>query len=1455
MLPGLPLTAAQHGIWTGQQLDPGSPAYNTAEHVSISGPLEVARLVEAIRAASAEAGALVVRFTDHDGEPRQVPHSRETAVLVEDLRAEPDPLDAARRWMARDVARPLDLADDALSAHAVLRVADDTHLWYHRVHHILLDGYGLALFARRVADLYTAAVEGRPLPERTFGRYEDLLAQDVEYQRGGQHEQDRDFWVDYHRDRPAPVTLAGRSAPLARHVLRATAELPAATVAALRGLARSLRTSWPDVLVAGIAAHVHRMTGAEQVSVALPVMARTGPVALRVPCMTTNVVQLYADFAGEPGLAEVAGQVRDHLRACRPHQRYRYEELRRDLGLVGDERKLFGPSANIMPFDYGLKFGPCSSTVRNVSAGLVEDLAFNVYDRADGDGLLVALDGNPNLYSADDLAGHLERFRAVLDRLLADPDRPVAEVDALLPGEHDLVVRTWNDTGREWPPEHGRTVAELLARRAAADPDLPALADADTRLTYRELADRVAALAGLLRGRGVGPGSVVLHLLPRTRDAVVALFAVAHAGAAYCPADPDLPPARIAQLLQDATPVLVVTTRELAALLPEGTPALLLDDLGATGPAPDAPAPAPLAPDALAPDGSGPDAPVLVDPALLDPVPIDPDQPLCLIHTSGSTGVPKGAWTTHRSLVNLFHHHRTTMIEPAAGGRRLRAALTASLSFDTSWEGLLWLLAGHELHLVDDDTRREPAALLDHVAEHRIDFLDITPTYANELLACGLLDPGRRRPAVLALGGEAAGQALWTALRSAPEMVSYNLYGPTECAVDATWARLADSPSPVIGRPIGNARCLVLDGRGRPVPPGVAGELHVGGTPVGPGYHRRPELTAERFTADPFGPPGARVYRTGDLARWRPDGQLEYLGRADDQVKVRGFRIEPGEVEAALLRHPDVGQVAVVARDDRLVAYVVPEGATPPTAAALRAHAASLLPDHLVPSVFAHLDRLPTSVSGKLDRSALPAPEVGPAAAGRPPGTPREHALCALFAEVLGLPEADLDTDFFTAGGHSLLVARLIGRVRDEFGVRLGVRDVFEAATPGALAARLVAPSARHPWAGTDLAAEVALPPTIAPVGEPRPVETALLTGATGFLGAFLLRELLDRGLRVVCLVRAADPAEAGARLRESLLRHRLGVGGLERARAVPGDLALPRLGLTQPEFEALASEVDAVVHNGARVNHFEPYARLRPVQVGGTAEVLRLATTGRPKPVHHVSTCDTAVSSADNPPVLGESRRVRPDELFPNGYVAAKWVAEGLVLLAGERGLPVAVHRPSRVLGDRATGSVGADDAFWSLVRAMTVLGAAPDEALGVVDAVPVDWVAARVVDLVLPPRRGSATYHLTAARPLRVATVVARLRARGHALRATEPAEWADLLADRAATGDDPLLAFAASHWSGGIGALDPPAFDRTALTTALPGAEEGVIDEALVDRYLDHLAGTGFLPPASTPGRTSP
>ncbi len=514
--------------------------------------------------------------------------------------------------------------------------------------------------------------------------------------------------------------------------------------------------------------------------------------------------------------------------------------------------------------------------------------------------IAVTLTHRPDLVPTDQAQALLGRFALLVDRLTADLTAPVGSLDPLLPAEHAALRR---ESAASRVPDPEDTIADLLAAQAERTPDERALVSGERSMTYAELDAAVNRLARLLIERGAGPEQVVALGLPRSLDMVVALFAVLRTGSAYLPLELDHPADRLSLMLADARPLLLLSTAAVSATLDGEMARVLLDTAETKGE---------LA--ALS------DAPVRLRFSL--------EHPAYVIYTSGSTGRPKGVVTPYRGLTNMQLNHQKEIFEPAiasAGGRRLRIAHTVSFAFDMSWEELLWLVGGHEVHVCDEELRRDAEALVAYCERHRVDVVNVTPTYARLLIEQGLLE-GHVPPLVL-LGGEAVPETVWTALRDTEGTYGYNLYGPTEYTINTLGGGTLDSDTPTVGKPIRGTRAHILDAWLRPVPDGVPGELYIAGIGLARGYLDRPALTAERFVADPFGEPGERMYRTGDLVRRNPDGNLDFLGRTDDQVKIRGYRIEPGEIETALSRHPLVAQAAVVVRDERLVGYVVPSAA------------------------------------------------------------------------------------------------------------------------------------------------------------------------------------------------------------------------------------------------------------------------------------------------------------------------------------------------------------------------------------------------------------------------------------------------------------------------------------------------------------------------------------------------
>ncbi|QFZ21531.1 non-ribosomal peptide synthetase [Saccharothrix syringae] len=1062
--PVLALTGAQLGIWHAQRLEPDSPYYVVGDVVEVRGgePVDTGLLAEAVRATAEEAETLRLRVFDTPDGPRQVVSAEPVPLpRVVDLGGEADPEAAAHAFVAAERERVAEacrgMVDRDLFSCTVIRLSD-REVWYTQLgHHLVFDGYTAAMLARRTAARYTALVAGAEPPPSTFGRFADLVAADLAYRASGRAEEDRRYWVD--RFTPLPDLDDPAAAPVVdapgERTLTARAVVPAEEVARLRAAAERDGVTWGEALIAVYAAFLHRVLGRTEVVFALPLMCRTG-VGLRTPAMAVNVLPLRVAVRGDDRLGELARRVAGVMRGMRAHQRYRGEDLPRDLAVPGAGALLHGRGINLKAFDLALDFAGATGVMRNVAGGPPEDMGLSVLPTHDG-GLLLGFEVDARTHDRAGVEGKLTALRRLLADLTGPDAPPVGRVDLVEPADRDRLLARWSPAA---PPGTPRDVVSLLDD---LDPGAVALVCGDDRLTSGELAGRVHRLARALRARGVGPDDVVALALPRSTDLVVALLAVLDAGAAFLPLDVEHPAERLRGLVADAGAKLVLAVAETADISPHAT---LLDD------------PA-----------------VRAEVAALSGEPLSgvdrhPDRLAYVIHTSGSTGRPKGVLGRLGGLTALVHHHRSTTVARAreAAGRRLRVAHTYSFAFDSALDQLLWLLCGHELHLYGADLARDADALLAAYARDRIDVVDTTPSMAAPLVDGGLLH-GDHRPVLLVLGGEATPPALWRRV-VASGVAARNMYGPTEAAVDATGATL-EGDEPTIGTPLPGTRAYVLDNALRPVPPGVAGELYLAGPRLARGYLDRPDLTAERFVADPFGGPGERMYRTGDLVRWTDRG-LAYLGRRDGQVKVRGHRVEVGEVEAALGAVTGVVAAAAAVRTGtgtaRLVGYVVPAAGVALTPEAVREELAGRVPDHLVPSVVVVLDALPVTVNGKLDRAALPEPRA--TGGGRAPATGRERLLCAVVAEVTGAEHVGVDDDFFALGGDSISAISVSSRLRAH-GLDLRPRDLLARRTLAALAA-----AARETTAAAEPVDEptgpVPAPPIVRALLDPNPDPAAV---------------------------------------------------------------------------------------------------------------------------------------------------------------------------------------------------------------------------------------------------------------------------------------------------------------------------------------------------------------------------
>lgn len=1031
------LSGAQLGIWYAQQLDPDNPIFNTAECIEIRGPVDPVLFEKALRQVVGEADALFARFgEDADGPWQSIDPSPDWPLHVMDVSGKVDPHLAAQSWMEHDLAQAIDLSRGPLFTEALFKLAADRYYWYQRIHHIAIDGFGVSLLLQKVSEVYTDLTGGGASGIGAFGRFRTILEEDASYRVSQQLGSDRQFWLQRFADEPEVVSLGGQAQRSARSFLRRSAQLPASSMQRLQAAAQAAGTSWPDAIAAAAALYVHRITGAEEVVLGLPVMCRLGSSSIRIPGMVMNLLPLRVRVRPDMTLIDLLRQVARENREIKRHQRYRHQDIRRDLKLLADNRRLFGPLVNVMPFAEELNVGGFRGSVRNLASGPVDDLTMNVYGGLGGHGLRIDMDANPQIYGADELESHLQRYLYLLDSLAeAEPNDPVGGLDYILPDEREKVLVQWNDTTRALPQI---SVPQLFEEQAARTPQAEAVICEGLSVRYEDLNRQANRLARLLIAREIGPERIVALSLPRSVDMLVAILAVHKAGAAYLPLDPDYPDDRIAYMLADASPACLITTRQLSehfAAVMEDKDVILLDAAATLQ--------------------------RLEQQAFHNPVdadrvrPLLPLHPSYVIYTSGSTGRPKGVMLTFEGLANLL----SDMRERLGIGERDRWLSVTTMSFDISvMEMLLPLACGSTLDIVMRDTILDAAALIRRIRETRTTIMQATPTLWQSIVACR---PGKFERLKVITGGEALPVGLKLALQDLNCEVN-NQYGPTETTIYSTAAKLDQAPEkPSIGGPLWNTRLYVLDSSLSPVPPGVTGELYIAGLGLGRGYLGRPDLTADRFVADPYGPPGSRMYRTGDLARWQENGWIDYLGRADHQIKLRGFRIETGEIESVLAAHPAVEQAFVMVREDRigdrrLVAYIVPSSDWPHPidSADLRSYAAEKLAEYMVPSVIAALEALPLTPNKKVDRKALPVPDVR-LAAGRMPRTPQEEMLCTIFGEVLGLSRVTIDDDFFELGGHSLLAGRVMVRIREAFGAELSIGSLFEASTAASLVKRL----------------------------------------------------------------------------------------------------------------------------------------------------------------------------------------------------------------------------------------------------------------------------------------------------------------------------------------------------------------------------------------------------------------
>lgn len=1338
---GLTTSAAQQRLWM-IDLEGGGAAYNVPLAVRLKGTLDQPALDRSLQTLVQRHEVLRTVFANVEGEPRQrvIPEmdfSLQRIDLGDYQGAEREVRVCAHK--AQELHEHFDLTRGPLIRGRLLRLSADEHVLLITMHHIVCDAWSMGIFARELAQLYGDYRAGlvpdlRPLPIQ----YADFAHWQRQWLLGGRVQLQMSYWRSRLLDAPSQLELpTDRTRPAVQSYRGAnvSGHLGVELSAELRVFARRYGMTMFMVSYAACALLLSRLSGQEDVLIGAPVANRRQRELEGLIGFFVNTLVLRVRVQDNLQVQEFLQEVRKVMLEAYDHQDMPFEQLVEVLKPQRDPGR--NPFFQVMlvvqnAHDGELRLpGLVATTEESAVEAAKFDLVLFLEER--GDDIEFRINYATDLFDKETIERWMACFNFLLAAMLRGDRGRVSELP-ILPASQLATIDAFNATQTSHAP--CRLVHTLFEEQVRQSPAGIAVVHGSRHLTYADLNCKANQLARYLGSRKVGSGQLVGICVERTLEMVVGLLGILKAGGAYLPLDPNYPLERLQHMLEDSAPQVVLTQSSLLAQLPATRADFIALDEQLLQCA----------------NEDGEDVPTGCEAS-------NAEHPVYVIYTSGSTGKPKGTAMPHRSMVNLIEWQRAAL--PADVG--CRVLQFAALSFDVAFQEVFTTLCtGGTLVLLDEWIRRDAAAVTELLTSYSIRRLFVPPLmlqslaeYATTASAppvslCDVITAGeqlRISPEIRSLFGQL------------PDCRLHNHYGPTETHVVTALTLVGDSSQwpllPSIGRPIANTQIHVLDGQRQRVPIGVVGEIYIGGTCVALGYLGRPELTSQRFITDPFSTdPPAILYKTGDLGRWRIDGTIEYLGRSDDQVKLRGYRIELGEIEAQLSQHELVKEAAVVAREDvrgdkRLVAYMTRLGESGPSVEELRAYLKGRLPDYMVPSAFVILESLPLTPSGKLDRRSLPAPEIEAYA-----GTPYEplvgeveETLARIWQELLHVDRVGRKDNFFELGGHSLLSVKALFKINQSFGGMLRVTDLYKNPTLQDLAARVR--GSRTEDELIDLSKEAALDETIvAAAGLPRAHPKAvLLTGGTGFVGRFLLAHLLQHtDATIFCLVRAASEQQARLRLQAMLLEWDLWSPEFEdRIVAIPGDLRLRRLGISDASYQNLAREIDSIYHCATSMNHLETYAMAKLANVDAAKELLALATCQRPKLVNYVSTLAVFNARAPDRSVYEKTDIEREIHFASEGYVASKWVGEKIFMTAGERGIPCNIFRVGLVWPDTQRGRYDELQHGYRIVKSCLLSGYAIEDYRSQMAPTPVDYVARAIVALATKHCEGGGLFHIS--------------------------------------------------------------------------------------------------------------
>jgi amino acid adenylation domain-containing protein/thioester reductase-like protein len=1448
----LPLSFAQTRLWFLDRLEPNTSVYNIPVALRLTGQLNLQVLFESFQQIIQRHESLRTTFQMVDENPVQVIQSSlQLKGSVIDLQA----LSATQREaqaqaiLTQEAQQPFNLTQAPLWRVTVLQLDDQDYILSLVLHHILCDDWSLSIFCKELSLFYNGLCENPSfsLPQLTI-QYKDFALWQHQWFQGNILEKQLTYWEQKIADLQKLQLPINHQNPsnLSHQGARQPIQLSQSLTEAIKDLSRQADVTLFMTLLAALGVLLYRYTDQEDIAINSPVANRHRGEVQGLIGFFVNLLILRIDLSGSPNFPQLLQRVRQVTLEAYTYQDLPFEKLVEELHLERDlkTQPLFNIAfalTNTHPTEE-LQLGGLNPQFIDVYNGTTKcDLLLQLTETPEG--LSGYFEYRTDLFEKETIARMVGHFQQLLKEIVADLNQSITQLSILTPVEHDQLLAQWNYTQQNF--NQNQCFHQRFESIAEQTPDAIAVVFEDQQLTYKQLNYRANQLAHYLQTLGVKPEVLVGLCVERTLDMIIGILGILKAGGAYLPLDPHYPENRLSFMLEDAQISLLLTQTSLVKSLPKHSALVVcLDENN------------------IEISTQTPNNPQ---------VQMTPENLTYVIYTSGSTGKAKGVLVQHRGLSNLTEtvQHRFNITSES------KILQFASLSFDASvWEIAMAFGSGGTLYLTPRETLLSGIALTQLLQQKAISIVTLPPSVLAIL-------PKVEFPHLqtIIVAGEACPLKLaeyWSQGRR-----FFNAYGPTEATVCATMAEIPPNPKRMlIGRPIANTQVYILDTHLQPVPIGVPGELHIGGIGLARGYLNRPELTHQRFIPNPFDTEKkSYLYKTGDLVRYLSDGNLEFLGRIDHQVKIRGFRIELGEIEAVLSQHPAVQSVVVIDREDppgqkRLVAYLELRSLNlekQPLILEFRSLLRKSLPDYMMPATFVLLDQLPLSPNGKVDRRQLPIPpdiltEFEPTFIA--PRNAIEQQMVTLWLSVLGLKRVGIHDNFFELGGNSLLAAQLITKISEVFKVDLPVRCLFETPTVEGLSQTLETVSQAGVFTPKtiNLKAEVVLDAALFPQGQYSSNIThpqhIFITGSTGFLGAFLLHELLQKTqAKIYCLVREENPQAGIEKLQKILKKYGLWQPR-EAMRIIPiiGDLEKPLLGLTVSKFEQLAAQIDTIYHSGAQVNFVKPYSVLKTANVLGTQEIIKLATQSRIKPLHYISTAGVfgPISYFKECQVFYEHDNLDDYEDYVAldiGYSQSKWVAEQLIGIAKSRGFPITIMRPGFLLGHTQSGVTNTTD-FWSrLIKGCIQIGSFPELIGQKQEFIPIDYVTQSIVHLSLKPESLGKVFHLTPPQHnLTTIELFNLIRSSGYALKPLSYRKWKQQLLQNIKQSSDnaliPLLPLFTEKVYGDLTIIElyqnNPDYD---CTNTLEGLKDSSIycpqiSQELIKTYLSYFTRIGFL-----------